>query len=440
MNILFLKPDSGTSGKGVGPPLGLLYLISSLKRNGFPNVFLFDLTFSQNPEEDVKRLIKKKKPAIVGITINSHDRFQGFDLIRLVESLRPGIITVLGGPHATLCGESIIKDIPELDVLVLGDGELSMVELAEAVQQKKDFSHIKGIYYRDKNRRIIKNPPRAIEMNLDKYPFPDRSVLNIKDYNLFMPIRERPKAVTLISSRGCPFHCYFCAAKEICGGIIRFRSVDNILEEIKLLLKKFPDYYIFIYDDHFLLNKKRVLEFCKRVKEENLNFKWGCYGRVDSIDEEIAQKIAEAGCQMVSFGVESGSDYVLRLMNKKTDPKRIKKAIRLTKKNDIVPRCSIFFNYPGERICDIFKTFWMLWQADVKPKEIVIGEHTVIYPGTEIFYQLKDRYLPKDFNWEKKFENLPNYKNVPIYIPPFDFLRVRLIRFLRKFYKLYFIF
>lgn len=439
MNILFLKPDSGMSGKGVGPYLGLLYLISYLKKHGFNDASLLDLTFSKDFKKDTERAVKDENPAIIGITVNSHDRFQAIALIKFVKNLRPSIVTVLGGSHATLCAEEIIKNIPELDVLVFGDGEFAIVELAKAVQQKRDFSHIKGIYYRDRNKRIKKNPLRPVEMNLDNYSFPDWGAVDIENYNFFMPIEGLPKIITLISSRGCPFNCNFCAAKEISGGIIRFRSVDNVIKEIGLLLRRFPNYHIFIYDDHFLLDKKRVLEFCDKVKKEKLAFKWGCYSRVDSIDEEVARRIAGAGCEMVSFGVESGSKYVLDLMNKKIDPAKIKKAIKSLKENDIISRCSIFFNYPGERIRDIFKTFWMLWQANVGPKEIVIGEHTVIYPKTEVFYQLKDKYLPKDFNWEKKFENLPNYKDVPIYIPPFDFLRVRLIRFLRKFYKLCYI-
>lgn len=424
------------SGKGIGPPLGLLYLVSSLKHNGFNNVYLKDLTFSENTEETVKKIIEQKKPAMIGITANSHDRFEAFDLIKLVKKIKSDIVTILGGPHATLCPEETIKNIPELDILVVGDGEFAIIEIARRVQQKKDFANIKGIYYRKRDKSISKNPSREINMDLDRYFFPDWGIINLQNYNLFLPIKTFPKAVTMVSSRGCPFRCNFCAAKEISGGIVRFRSVDNIISEIKSLLKQFPGYHIFIYDDHFLLNKKRVLEFCRKVRKQKIKFKWGCYGRVDSVDEEIAKEISKIGCQMVSFGVESGSRRVLKLMNKQTTPDKIKQALQTVKKYGMSARCSIFFNYPGEKIVDIFKTFWLLWQCHISPEEIVIAEHTLLYPKTAVFNQLKNKYLPKNFNWEKRFKDLPNYKDVPIYIPPFDFFRVQLIRFLRKFYKL----
>ncbi len=436
MNILLLRPKSKMSGKGIGPPLGLLYLVSSLKSNGFNDISLIDLTFSRSVKKDVEKTIRQKNPAMVGVTANSHDRFQAFNLIKLIKKINPNTITVLGGPHATLCPEETIHNMPELDVLVVGDGEVAIVELAEAVQEEQGFSRIKGIYYRDRERKVIKNFNRPIEMGLDKYPFPDWGAINIKDYDLFLPTRGKPKAITLISSRGCPFRCNFCAAKGIGGGVIRFRSVENIVSEIKVLLRKFPGYYIFIYDDHFLLDKKRILGFCKRVKKEKINFKWGCYGRVDSIDEQIVREISKIGCQMVSFGVESGSKRVLKLMNKGIVPRQIRRALQIVKKYGISVRSSVFFNYPGERIIDIFKTFWLLWKSKLSPDEIVIAEHTLLYPKTKVFERLKNKYLPQDFNWNKKYKNLPEYKNVPIYIPPFDFLRVRLIRFLRKLYKL----
>ena len=433
-----VKPKSEMSGKGFGCPLSLLYLSASLKNNGFNDVYVKDLTFSRDAEGEISELLKEKKPAIAGVTVNCHDRFQAIDIIKLAKKASPETVTVLGGPHAILCGEEIMKELSELDILVIGDGEAAIVEIAQAVKNKSGFGDIKGIYYHGKTGSVKATPSRPMEMNLDVYPFPDWDAINVRDYNLYLPVEGKPKAISLISSRGCPFKCNFCAAKEAGGGIIRFRSVRNIVDEIKKILEKFPGYSIFIYDDHFLMNKKRVLEFCEMVKEEGLDFQWGCYGRVDAVDEEMAEEIAKVGCKMISFGVESGSEYVLKLMNKKTDPGKIRKAISAVKKFGIVARCSIIFNYPGERIIDMFKTFWLLWRADIDPDEIALGENTLLYPATEVFYQLKDKCLPKDFSWSRKYPNLPHYKNVPIYIPPFYFFRISLVRVLRRFYTLFY--
>lgn len=439
MKILFIKPDSKLSARGIAPPLGIMYIISSLKSSGFSEVDFFYLTLLKNPELEIKKYILKNKPSIVGVTVNSHDRFQAMDIIKTVKKIDPKITTIVGGPHATLCADSMINSLPELDILVVGDGESTMVEIAEIIRSGGDLSVVRGIYYRNKSGDVKITPPRLSENNLDIYPFPDWDIVNINDYDMLLPIDGEPKSVSLISSRGCPFRCRFCAAKEICGGIIRFRSIDNIIKEIKFLIDKFPGYHIFIYDDHFLLRKDRVLDFCNKIKKEGLNFKWACYGRVDSIDEEIAKNIAEIGCQMVSFGIESGSGYVLDLMNKQTDPRKISEAIKTIKSNGIFARCSIIFNYPGERIIDIFKTFLVLWRANIKPSEIFITNHVMIYPKTEIFYQLKYKYLPKDFSWEKDLGSFPSYKNIPIYIPPNNYFRVNLIKIIRKIYKIFYL-
>ncbi|MBU4285000.1 B12-binding domain-containing radical SAM protein [Patescibacteria group bacterium] len=435
MKILLIKPKSFFSAKGAGPPLSLMYIASFLKQGGHQVILRDFMVFKGDMKEELEKLIKEENIKIAGVTCNSHERFESFDVIKLLKKIDSNIITILGGPHPTICPQETIKNLPELDILVTNDGENAMRVIIDCLNSKKDFENIGGIIYRTRQGAIKENHVGRIVVNLDEYPFPDFNLINMDDYQLTVPIKGKPMSVPIISSRGCPFNCGFCAAKETNYGRIRFRSIDNIIEELKILLPKFPGYHIFIYDDHFLVNKDRILEFCQKVKKENLKFKWACYGRVDSIDEEIVTAIKEVGCVMISFGIESGSKKMLKKMNKLILPNQIIKAVKIVKKHGISARGSFIFNYPDENIFDVIKTFWLIFRLKLTPEEFAIGPYTVLYPGTQLFADYKNKCLPENFNWNKKYENLPNYKEVPIYQPIFFSLRLWFIHFLRKIHK-----
>lgn len=435
MKVLLIKPESFFSAKGAGPPLGLLYIASFLKKDGHQVILRDFMVFKGDMKKELKEIIKREKIRIAGVTCNSHERFKAFEVVRTLKQINGKIVTVLGGNHPTICPRETINNLPELDILVKEDGENVFREIIKCLEAEKNFTKVPSIIYRNKQGKIVENPLGKIVTNLDKYPFPDFDLINIKNYQLFIPIKGKPKSIPIISSRGCPFRCSFCAAKETNYGRIRFRSINNIIEELKILLSKFPNYHIFIYDDHFLLDKKRILEFCRKVKEKNLNFKWACYARVDSIDEEIIKAIKEIGCVMVSFGIESGSRKILKKMNKKITPFIILKAVRLVKKYGISARGSFVFNYPEESILDILKTFYLIFRLKLTPEEVAFGPYTVFYPGTQLFIKYRDKCLPKDFSWNKKYKKLSNYKDVPIYQPRFFSLKLWFIHFLRRIHK-----
>ncbi len=183
-----------------------------------------------------------------------------------------------------------------------------------------------------------------------------------------------------------------------------------------------------------MCNKSRVIKFCNLVKERRLKFEWGCYGRIDSIDEEILRYLKGVNCILISFGLESGSDRILKKMNKMIDYKSALKALNLCKKYGIERRVSLIFGYPSETIFDILRTFKLLAKANIKGSEIVYGHHTIIYPETDLFYELKDNYLPKNFNWNKKYK-IKCFKDVPVYTSRLDNLRVIVTRAMMKMYK-----
>jgi len=207
------------------------------------------------------------------------------------------------------------------------------------------------------------------------------------------------------------------------------------LDEVKRCLSNYgEDYAIFFYDDHFLLNKKRILEFCRLVRKEGLHFQWGCYSRVDAIDDEILRNIKEIGCVMISFGIESGSDKILKLMNKNITSRQIVAVIKKIKTYNIKTRGSFIFGYPKESALDILKTFWLIFKSGFEIHELVFSKYTLLYPKTSI-----NKYLPENFDWHKNYSEseLKQVLNVPVYMPPFDLIRRRFTLALFWFYVFY---
>lgn len=437
MKILLVKPYSYVSAKGVGPQLGLGYIAAVLLKDGH-DVEIKDLMLAGKVRAKIEfsQTLREFKPDLVGITANSHERFYAFEVASWAK--KAGIKkVVMGGIHVTFVPEDTLKHIDSVDIIVRFEGEETMQELCRVLEENGDLRKVKGIAFRDGRREIIVNPPRPFIENLDSLPFPARDLFELEKYDLFLPIPGEPKVIQLISSRGCPFKCKFCSATPFAGNRIRSRSAENVVDEVELILDRYPKFKtLFFYDDNFTFNKKRAIEICDEIKKRGLKFQFGCYGRVDSIDEELVENLRSAGCIMVSFGFESGSKKVLNLMGKGFGPEAIKKAIEIVKRGKIITRSSFFFGYPGENLLDILKTVYLLKKCKIKSYEIVWGRHAIIYPETDLFKTLQDRgYFPDNFNWSERFD-IPCNRDVPIYTPRFDKLRVLFIKFLIKFYRL----
>jgi magnesium-protoporphyrin IX monomethyl ester (oxidative) cyclase len=437
MKILLVKSHSYLSAKGIGPQLGLGYIAAVLIKEGH-DVKIKDLMLVGPTEAKTEfvQTVKEFKPDLVGITANSHERFYAFEVAAWAKQLGVKKV-VMGGVHVTFAGQDTLKHVKAIDIIVTYEGEETMKELCWALENKEDLKKVKGILFRDGQGEIMVTPPRDFIKDLDSLPFPARNLFELEKYDLYLPIPGSPPVTQLVTARGCPFGCKFCSATQFAGHRIRVRSAKNVVDEIELILDKYPRFKtLFFYDDHFTFNKKRVLEICNEIRKRGLKFQFGCYGRVDSIDEELVEHLKSAGCVMISFGFESGSKKVLNLMGKRITPKQIEKAIKIVKKADIIARSSFFFGYPGETPLDVLKTFWLLRKCRIKSHEIVCGFHAILYPGTDLFRTLYNQgYFPDNFNWSERF-NLPCYKDVPQYITKFDRLRILFIDFLIKFYRL----
>lgn len=415
MRVLLARPYSWISAKGNGLPLSLASLAGVLVQGGH-EVRIVDLAlvdYSLGKKHYFYNL-EEFQPQIVGLTCNSHERFFAFELAAWTKEFRD-IPIVAGGPHITFTAGETLKFVPQLDILVAYEGEETLLDICQAMGKGSPLEGIPGIHFRS-NGNIHYTAIRPFIKDLNTLPLPARHLFQVKQYDLNLPLPEKPQALHLITSRGCPYSCHFCSATLLAGGKIRYRSVANVIKEIEEIREQFPYFrWVFFYDDHFTLNKSRVIRLCEEFRKKKFGLLWGCYGRLDSLDRPLLEAMKEAGCRMISFGVESGSERTLKIMDKKISRQKIEQTLALVKSVGIMARCSFLFNYPGERLVDAFATINLIKKARLNGEEVVFGWRPILYPGTKLYAELQARgYLPEGFNWCQKF-SIPHYKDVPVY-------------------------
>lgn len=403
------------------PSLGICYIAGVLEKAGH-KVEIIDAYVEGISLKKLLSLLKKSKPDIMGVTFTTENRFQAFSVIQKVKHILPGTITIAGGPHASLATEDTLSNIPELDYIVRGEGEETIVELASAIKNKASVDHINGLSYRA-NNKIHHNFNRPLIPNLDAVPFPAWHLVPWEKYNftLDVPGKGVLRAASMMTSRGCPFTCNFCSSSRLWGRTCRMRSVDNIIEEINILKNKYRIKALWIFDDTFTVSKKRVQEFCNKILEKNWDISWFCEVRVDTVDRDLLALMKKSGCYSIGFGVESGSQRIIdEVIGKKISLEQVKSTAEICSELGIVSNPFFIFSHPGETKEDIEKTMEMI-KTWPKPSSISLSLLHV-YPGTKLEEIAKEAgIIPKDFSWARKNDPrvtiLPTAQgNVPIFI------------------------
>jgi anaerobic magnesium-protoporphyrin IX monomethyl ester cyclase len=319
------------------PPLGLGYLAAVLRERGI-NVDIVDCTF-MSPNEAIERIIRST-PSIVGI-------YSMFSLrktsIELAKQLRNHCgFLVAGGPLPSLDPMDFMQDF---DVVVVGEGEETILELVDAVEQGKNLSTVKGIIYK-KNGETRTTPPRESVKNLDSLPLPARDLFENAAYKQFYKRRLGYTTSSMITSRGCPFSCDFCS-RPIFGNDYRTRSPENIVDEVESIASMGYD-RVWFSDDCFTFNRQHLIKTCETMKQRGVRVGWECLSRVDTMDQTVALKMKSAGCVRVFFGIESGNNAVLRLMKKRITTEQATNAVRNAKAAGLQVGAFFIVGYPGE--------------------------------------------------------------------------------------------
>lgn len=300
------------------PPYGLMCLASVLEKADHTVKILDSVRYPLDPTE-LNSKIREFNPDLIGMSIYSI----GVDkAIASAENIKTefNVPIVAGGPHIIVYPDDLAK-YDCFDYLVTGEGEQTLTELVDALANDGDFAAIKGLYYR-KDGEVMKNEPRPYIEDLDELPFPAFHLIeDLAGYNPQLLVYRRRPVITLITSRGCPFECIFC--NSVWTRRWRANSAEYVVDLMEHVIKNFGAREISFHEDTFALNKKRVLKICRLIKERNLNIIWSATVNLKTLDQEVIHAMKDAGCWLVSVGIESGSAEVLKFIKKPVDKETI---------------------------------------------------------------------------------------------------------------------
>lgn len=430
MKILLIQPtQKHVYGVCMNPPyapLGLLYVGACLKKASHEVDFI-DIDIDGLDEEKVVKYINKTKFDIVGFgsltpTINNVLKISKYIKKKM------DIPIIVGGIHATIAGEELIKE-KDIDFVVKGEGEETIIELLEALEGKRRLLDIKGVYYKDEDSVVFTGDRPLIE-NLDSIPFPARHLL--KRPSPYLPPDALKTPVTsIMTSRGCPGGCTYCCTKQIFGRRMRFRSIKNVVDEIEEAIKNYGFKEIHIMDDCFTVNKERVFEFRDAIKKRGIKttFVFSNGMRADQVDEDILKVLKELGVLSVGFGVESGNQTILNNIKKGIKLDTIRKAFKLSKKYGFETWGFFMLGLPGETKETIRDTIDFAKELNPDFAKFLILKP---YPGSEVFDQLYHERRILDFNYENYGTYAPPVHDLPG-LPKEEILRLQK-KALKEFY------
>ena len=370
-------------------PIGLGYLKACLVKEGFKEVKVVDM--SDLEVESVREIIHTESPEIVGITAFTETRGNALMATAIAKEINSQIKTILGGVHATVMYQQIMENYPAVDIICRGESETTIVELFQALSNGDDLRKVKGIVYR-RDGEIVVTEEREKIKDLDTLPFPNYNDLDLKKYSEVGGSWKGKPVAAIITSRGCPFSCTYCSSHSVWGNW-RHRSISNVLEEVEWLVSENGYERVNIVDDIFTLNKARIEEFCHGILNRGLHIRWRSQTRVDCVSLELLELMREAGCQFLTFGVESGSPTILKNLNKRERIEDIVNAFAWCKKADIKATFNVIIGAPGETRATIEETRNLIRKT--RPDNISTNPLR-IYPGTALWKQAQDEGLCDD--------------------------------------------
>jgi len=331
---------------------------------------------SARPWDEVISVIRDYKPNVIGITAKSQNFASACIIARLAKEVDKKTVVIVGGPHPSMTGTNVLN-CPDIDISVIGEGERTLVELLMAIEQDRDINTVKGIVYR-KNNAVCQTPQREYIENLDSLCFPNDSAPQVlKEYDRY------PAKVFgyIFATRGCPYDCFFCGSRKIWSRHVRFRSVENCMQEIKNLRKRGLNFISF-EDDDFGVSRKNIRDLCTAIRKQHPGLKWSCEIHVKLIDEETVKLMKESGCCSISLGVESGNNEILKHIRKNITIEEALAACRMIKKSGL--RLSVFFmvGFPQETEESLNDTIRAMERIDC---DFVVYSIFTPYPGTEAF-------------------------------------------------------
>ncbi|MCP3951403.1 MAG: B12-binding domain-containing radical SAM protein [Desulfobacterales bacterium] len=356
------------------PPLGLAFIAAVLERAGL-EVKILDYVVFPYSRAVLAAEIKIFQPAILGLTAVTMTFENAIAVVQAAKAINPDIITVMGGPHVTFRARKTLVEHPELDVIVLGEGEETIVDLTRAIENEQNWHSIKGLVFRN-GPEIVDTGHKPPGINVDTLPLPARHLLPLGRY------RALNLSISMTTSRGCPFKCIFCIGRKMVGAKVRYRAPVKVVDEMESLAA-YGFNQINLADDLFTANAGHCTAVCEEIIKRRLKIKWTSFARVDTVSLEVLEKMKAAGCTAVSFGVETGSPATLKTIRKGITLEQVVAAVKLCTRAGLQPHASFILGLPGETEQTLQET--LAFGEQLEKLGVAYGFHLLApFPGTEV--------------------------------------------------------
>jgi len=441
LKVLLINPPLlpidryGSDLARVGPvtePLGLAFVAAALERRG-DEVEILDTIALRYRGDDIREHIKGKRYDVVGITMLTPMYLVALEVARLVKSLGENIKIVVGGAHPTLMPRETMEENPEIDFAVIGEGEETVVELMDALETGSPLSQVMGLAYRE-NGEVKITESRSFIQDLDTTPIPAYHLLPMHLYRPTAHSYQRLPSYNIMTVRGCPFSCIYCS--QFFGKKARYPSAKRIIQEMNLLIDKYGAKELHLQGDTLTANKKYVKELCQEIVNNGLHqkIKWQCETHTRTVNRELLEAMAEAGCRQISYGVETGSERLMKLIRKQTTGEIIREAFQMTKDAGIMIRAFFMLGLPTETREESQQTIKFAKELDPTWAQFTV---TTPYPMTELYELAKKDGTLKSFRWED-YQSWAGFANSELVYTPVGRTSVELKKLqpyaLRSFY------
>ncbi len=361
--------------------LGLGYLAAVLEKNQF-QVDVIDCQVLKLSSEDFRAEISKRQPDIVGVTSSTLTYQPALKLVKISKEACPNCITAMGGPHVTFWDDKALEECQELDIVIRKEGENTLLELVQRVANKESVVDVIGTTCR-KDGKIVRNADRPYIEDLDALPFPARHLWPMERF------REYEDILYLATSRGCVYWCEFCSTVRMHGRKYRMRSPKNVVDELEFLHKTYNISKFTFCDDAFTVDQQRTEAMCTEILKRGLKIEWNCGTRVDMLTHELLEKMKNAGCISVWFGVESGSQQVLDAMKKGITPELTIKVLGWVRELGMQPIPNVILGFPGETKESAWKTIKFV--EKISPDAVGFYNVATPFPGTPMYDMVKEK-------------------------------------------------
>ncbi len=389
MRVTLVYPSYGEEQHSLYFPFGLAYVASSLMNAGH-DITVVDMEGDRlSVKEAVLRTVQSSPGMVAFGGMVTRFRYVR-DLSALIRKELPDIFMIAGNSGVTTVPEIYLKSCG-LNCVVLGEGEVTSVELVNAVEKGTDWQQVPGIAWLDKGGQLEKSSPREPIRDLDSLPWPAWDLFPIENYVSSMDHRQKKvRHLETLASRGCPFNCVYCY--RIYGRNVRRRSPEAIVAELEELVKRYDIKYTGFPDDLFTSDREFVMKTCTLMKEKLPGIKWSCLGRVNTVDREMLETMKDAGCDWISYGIESGSDSMLKKMQRGVTSQQCLDAVILTESVGIHAEGSFIIGMFDETRDTVKQTVDFCRKADITAPMLFVTP----YPGTAIYNMALDKGLITD--------------------------------------------